>query len=78
MNQPVDKIQALFTSVEDRDAARKEIEEVSGIEITGALPMNLEINAAGVNKGKAMIELWEGSWHSKRRRSWHSEMETMI
>ena len=33
MNQPVDKIQALFTSVEDRDAARKEIEEVSGIEI---------------------------------------------
>ena len=46
---PVDKIQALFTSVEDRDAA--------GIEITGALPMNLEINAAGVNKGKAMIEL---------------------
>lgn len=54
---PVDKIQALFTSVEDRDAARKEIEDVSGIEITGALPMNLEINAAGVNKGKAMIEL---------------------
>ena len=53
----VDKIQALFTSVEDRDAARKEIEEVPGIEITGALPMNLEINAAGVNKGKAMIEL---------------------
>ena len=57
MNQPVDKIQALFTSVEDRDAARKDIEEVPGIEITGALPMNLEINAAGVNKGKAMIEL---------------------
>ena len=53
----VDKIQALFTSVEDRDAARKEIEDVPGIEITGALPMNLEINAAGVNKGKAMIEL---------------------
>ena len=48
MNQPVDKIQALFTSVEDRDAARKDIEEVPGIEITGALPMNLEINAAGV------------------------------
>lgn len=56
-NLPVDKIQALFTSVEDRDAARKEIEDVPGIEITGALPMNLEINAAGVNKGKAMIEL---------------------
>ena len=57
MNQPVDKIQALFTSVEDRDAARKDIEEVPEIEITGALPMNLEIIAAGVNKGKAMIEL---------------------
>ena len=54
---PVDKIQALFTSVEDRDAARKEIEDVPEIEITGALPMDLEINAAGVNKGKAMIEL---------------------
>lgn len=57
VNKPVDKIQALFTSVADRDAARKEIEHIPGIEITGALPMNLEINAAGVNKGKAMIEL---------------------
>ena len=56
-DRPVDKIQALFTSVEDRDAARAEIQDISGIEITGALPMNLEINAAGVNKGKAMIEL---------------------
>ncbi len=56
-DRPVDKIQALFTSVEDRDAARAEIQDIPGIEITGALPMNLEINAAGVNKGKAMIEL---------------------
>lgn len=56
-DRPVDKIQALFTSVEDRDAARAEIRDIPGIEITGALPMNLEINAAGVNKGKAMIEL---------------------
>ena len=48
---------AILSLVEDRDAARKEIEDVPGIEITGALPMNLEINAAGVNKGKAMIEL---------------------
>lgn len=58
--RPVDKIQALFTSVEDRDAARREIEEIEkipGIEITGALPMNIEVNVAGVNKGKAMIEL---------------------
>ena len=56
-DRPVDKIQALFTSVEDRDAARTEIQDIPGIEITGALPMNLEINAEGVNKGKAMIEL---------------------
>ena len=59
-NRPVDKIQALFTSIEDRDAARKEIEEIDkipGIEITAALAMNIEVNAAGVNKGKAMIEL---------------------
>lgn len=56
-DRPVDKIQALFTSVEDRDDARAEIQDIPGIEITGALPMNLEINAAGVNKGKAMIEL---------------------
>ena len=56
-DRPVDKIQALFTSVEDRDAARREIGDMPGIEITGALPMNLEINAAGVNKGKAMVEL---------------------
>ncbi len=64
---PVDKIQALFTSVEDRDAARKEIEDVPGIEITGALPMNLEINAAGVNKGKSNDRTWKASWNSKRR-----------
>lgn len=57
IDKPVDKIQALFTSVADRDAARKEIEHIPGIEITGALAMNLEVNAAGVNKGKAMIEL---------------------
>lgn len=56
-DQPVDKIQALFTSVEDRDAARKEIGDMPGVEITGALAMNIEVNAAGVNKGKAMIEL---------------------
>ena len=53
---PVDKIQALFTSVEDRDAARKEL-KMHLVRFAEALPMNLEINAAGVNKGKAMIEL---------------------
>ena len=37
----------------------EDLRAVSGIEITGALKMNIEVNAAGVNKGKALVRLGE-------------------
>lgn len=58
-NRSLDKVQGLFVSVEDRDAAFEELKEIPGIEITGALDRNIEVNAAGVNKGIAMVRLGE-------------------
>lgn len=58
-NRAVDKVQGLFTSLEERDMAIRELREVSGIEITGALKKNIEVNAAGVNKGRALLRLGE-------------------
>lgn len=56
-NRGADKVQGLFVTLEDRNAAVEELRFVSGIEITGALKMNIEVNAAGVNKGKALVRL---------------------
>lgn len=53
----LDKVQGLFTTAEDRDAAREELKAVAGIEVTGALDKNIEVNAQGVDKGKALIWL---------------------
>lgn len=53
----VDKVQGLFVTVGDRDAAIEELKAVSGIEITGALDKNIEVNAEGVDKGKALVRL---------------------
>lgn len=58
-NRGADKVQGLFVSLEDRNAAVEDLRAVSGIEITGALKMNIEVNAAGVNKGKALVRLGE-------------------
>lgn len=58
-NRCADKVQGLFISVEDRNLAIEELKAVPGIEITGALKMNIEVNAAGVNKGKALVRLGE-------------------
>ena len=58
-NRGADKVQGLFVSVEDRDAAKVELKAVPGIEITGALEKNIEVNAEGVNKGNAMVRLGE-------------------
>lgn len=58
-NRGADKVQGLFVSVEDRDAAREELKAIPGIEATGALEKNIEVNAQGVNKGSAMVRLGE-------------------
>ena len=58
-NRGADKVQGLFVSVGDRDAAREELKAIPGIEATGALEKNIEVNAQGVNKGSAMVRLGE-------------------
>lgn len=56
-NRELDKVQGLFASMEERSLALEELKEVPGIEITGALRKNIEVNGAGVNKGRALVRL---------------------
>lgn len=59
-NQGMDKIQALFARMEDKAKAFAEItEEVENAEVTGALSNNIEVNAAGIHKGNALLKLGE-------------------
>lgn len=58
--RPVDKVQALFVSQEDKKAAFAEVrEKVPEITICGALHNNLEANAKEARKGIALIRLGE-------------------
>lgn len=56
-NQDMDKVQALFADQDERKEAWKELEAQEGIVLVSSLGYNIEINAAGVNKGSALIEL---------------------
>ena len=56
-NRSVDKMQAIFADVSDKDRALLDLQAVGDIEVTGALTNNIEINAKGVNKGRALVEL---------------------
>lgn len=53
--QDTDKVQGVFKIDEERTEARKRLEAVEGIEVTGALSNNIEVNAAGVDKGNAIL-----------------------
>ena len=56
-NRGSDKVQAIFENIEDRNAALEELKAIPDIEVTGALTKNIEVNAAGVSKGNALIQL---------------------
>lgn len=56
-NRDLDKVQALFKNQEDKEKAWNRIDEVGGVEATGALENNIEVNAEGVNKGAALLRL---------------------
>lgn len=56
-NRGLDKVQALFADMNERRAAWKELEVEDGLELVGSLRYNIEINAAGVNKGKGLVNL---------------------
>lgn len=57
MNQPLDKVQALFREVSVKQEALKRLESVPDVQVTGALVNNIEVNAKGVNKGDGLLRL---------------------
>ena len=56
-NRNMDKVQALFANMDERAAAWKELSELKELKLVGSLSYNIEINAAGVNKGTALVAL---------------------
>jgi Cof subfamily protein (haloacid dehalogenase superfamily) len=59
-NRGMDKIQALFARMEEKENAIAEIiETVEDVEVTGALSNNKEVNANGIHKGNALLRLGE-------------------
>ena len=56
-NRGLDKVQALFADMEEREAAWRELEREPDLELVGSLRYNIEINAAGVNKGTGLVNL---------------------
>lgn len=56
-NRAVDKVQGVFADLEERKKALNEIKQLKGVTVTGALKNNIEVNAAGVNKGDALLWL---------------------
>lgn len=59
VNRPVDKLQGVFRSMEERAEAGKRLEAIEGIVVTGAFRNNLEINRVGTNKGSGLLKLGE-------------------
>lgn len=55
----MDKIQGLFVDMEERKQAWKELSNDNRISLVGSLKYNIEVNAAGVNKGKGLVRLGE-------------------
>ena len=58
-NRNMDKVQALFADMDEREQAWKELSELKELELVGSLSYNIEINATGVNKGTALVALGE-------------------
>lgn len=53
----MDKVQGLFADMKEREQAWQELKQFDSLELVGSLKYNIEINAAGVNKGKGLLEL---------------------
>ena len=76
-NRSMDKVQALFADMEERAAAWKELSELKELELVGSLSYNIEINAAGVNKGTLLLLLAK-CWESQGNPLWHAETVTTM
>lgn len=55
----IEKINMFFVDMEARKRMRKILSEVPGIVVSSAISNNLEINAAGADKGSALLRLAE-------------------
>lgn len=55
----VEKINLFFADMGERAQMRKRLAAIPGIVVTSSLPNNLEINAAGAEKGNALRQLRE-------------------
>ena len=53
----MDKVQGVFADMKEREQAWQELKRFDSLELVGSLKYNIEINAAGVNKGKGLLEL---------------------
>lgn len=53
----MDKVQAIFADQEEMELAWAELSKIEEFEIVSSLGYNIEINAAGVNKGTGLVEL---------------------
>lgn len=59
-NRDLDKIQAIFRYPHDKKEAWNRINALKGVEVTGALDNNIEVNSENVHKGIALL------WLAKR------------
>lgn len=53
----VDKINFFFVDMDAKERMRETLKTVGGILVTSSIPNNLEINAAGADKGGALLRL---------------------
>ena len=58
-NQPVDKVNGMFRTVEDKRSSYELLTKVPGVVVVSSLGNNWEINAEGTDKGSAMLKLGE-------------------
>lgn len=56
-NRGLDKTQALFADMEEKQRAWEDLEAEGEFELVGSLKYNIEINAPGVNKGTGLVTL---------------------
>jgi len=59
LGKPLDKIQGIFISQQEKDEAEQRISQIPDVVITSALGNNLEVNAVGADKGLGLLKLGE-------------------
>lgn len=56
-NRGLDKVQALFADMGEREKAWAELSKEDDLELVGSLKYNIEVNARRVNKGTGLVNL---------------------